>query len=92
MPMKVELGSMVKVKDVSCLTSDQLGLCQEDFDELIIKAGIEELCIVFDINEENEDLVDIVFEDGLEVFGISTSHLKLVEDDDDDFCPRLSYE
>jgi hypothetical protein len=80
----IHLGSMVKVQDATSFTAEELGIDDEDFGDFKIKVDAGEYAIVFDIDDDNPSLVDIVFEDGLEIFMIPRLVLAIVEDDEEE--------
>lgn len=87
--MQFELGSMVRVVNIDGLTAAELELDEEDFEDFKVKVESGEYAILCDFDDDNKDLVFIVFCDGLEVYGISTSRLMVVDDDlSENFCPR----
>ena len=80
----ITLGAMVKVQDASSFTAEELGVDEDDFEEFKIKVAAGEYAIVFDIDNDNPALVDIVFEDGLEIFLIPRLMLELIEDEEEE--------
>lgn len=77
-----KLGEMVRVINVTGLSADQLCITEEEHQDLIMKFQIGLCGVIFDVDEGNESLVDIVFEDGLEVYRVPVSHLVL----EDEYC------
>lgn len=80
----IALGAMVKVQDASSFTADELGVDEDDFEDFKIKVEAGEYAIVFDIDDDSPELVDIVFEDGLEIFKIPKLMLALVDDEEEE--------
>lgn len=81
-PVEIEeilLGSIVKVLDASTYTPEDLSLTDEEFEEFKVKVDAGDTAIVFDEDDDNPELVDIVFEDGLEIFRIPKLDLELSE-------------
>jgi len=78
----IDLGSMVRVIDGESFIADDLELSEEDFAEFQTKVESGSYAIVFDIDDDNPEVVDIVFEDGLEVFKIPKLNLEIIEDED----------
>jgi hypothetical protein len=76
------LGSMVHVINSEGLTAEGLGIDEDDFSDFLIKVAAGETAIVFDFDDENLALVDIVFEDGLELFFVPILMLELEEDEE----------
>ena len=81
-PSEIELGSMCKVIDADALTAADLGLSDEDYEEFKAKVEEECYCIVYDINDDDDTLVNIVFEDGMEVENVPKINLQTIEDED----------
>jgi hypothetical protein len=77
----IHLGAMVKVQDATSFTAEELGIEEDEFEDFKIKVEQGEYAIVFDIDDESPDLVDIVFEDGLEIFRIPKLVLSIVDED-----------
>lgn len=78
----VTLASMVTVIDASLYTAEDLGMNEDQLEEFKTKVDNGDIAIVFDEDDDNPNLVDIVFEDGLEAFKIIKSNLELAEDED----------
>ena len=81
---EIELAMMVKVIDADSFIADDLELSEEDFEAF--KAKVEEgaTAIVFDIDDDDPSVVDIVYEDGLEIFKIPKINLQEIADEDDE--------
>ena len=75
----VVLGSVIKVLDASSYTAEELNLTDEEFEAFQSKVEDGLTAIVFDIDDEQPELVDIVFEDGLEIFRIPKIALEVTE-------------
>lgn len=75
----VVLGSVVKVLDTTSYTAEELFLTDEEFQTFQTKVEDGLTAIVFDIDDEHPELVDIVFEDGLEIFKIPKINLEVTE-------------
>jgi len=89
MDMEIDIGSMVQIIDISGLEPRQLQIDEEDFQELVHKIVTGDTGVVFDVDDEDENFVDVIFDDGLEVIGISKFRLLVVEDDDYDMIEEL---
>jgi hypothetical protein len=87
--MEIDIGTMVQVIDLSGLEPRHLQIDEEDFQELVEKITNGDTGVVFDVDEEDNNFVDIAFENGLEVFGISVFRLQVIEDDDYDILLEL---
>ena len=75
----IVVGSQVVVIDGSIYTAEELGLDNDEFELFIDKTDMNETAVVFDEDDDNPDLVDIVFEDGLEIFNIAKTNLEIFE-------------
>lgn len=73
----VTVGSQVIVIDASVYTAEELGMEHDDFENFITKADANEPAIVFDEDDDNPELIDIVYEDGLEVFNLPKTNVEL---------------
>jgi hypothetical protein len=78
-----DVGSLVTVVDASSFTAEELELDEEDFEEFQAAVEAELTAVVFDVDDDDPNLVDIVYESGLEVFKIPKLMLNLVIDEDD---------
>jgi hypothetical protein len=78
-----DVGSIVTVVDASSFTAEELEIDEEDFEEFqkAVESGLQ--AVVFDVDDDDESLVDIVYESGLEIFKIPKLMLNLVIDEDD---------
>lgn len=77
-----EIGCLVKVIDIEGYTKEQLQIDSDDFQEVLSKILDGNIGVIFDVDEDDERFVDVVFDDGIEIYGICTSRLMLVVDDD----------
>ena len=85
----ITVASMVTVVDASSYTAEDLTdktgaaepFTDENLEDFITKVENKEVAVVFDEDNDNPNMVDIVYEDGLEVFNIIKSNLELAEDD-----------
>jgi hypothetical protein len=87
--MEIDIGSIVQVIDISGLEPRDLQIDEEDFQELVLKIANGDTGVVFDFVDEDENFVDVIFDDGFEVFGISKFRLLVVEDDEYDILLEL---
>lgn len=78
---EIKLGSLVKVLDASSYTATELVLDDDEFESFKLKVEDGLSAIVFDIDDDNTDLVDIVYEDGLEIFNLPKLNLEIVENE-----------
>ena len=76
---EIVVGSIVTVMDASSFTADELELTDEDYDSFVSKVDAGETAVVFDIDDEDENKIDIVFSDGLEIFNFPRLALELTE-------------
>lgn len=84
--MEINLGDMVLLTDFESFILNHRELVHEDdLENLKMKVEAGEGAVVFDVDEDRNDLVDIVFMDGYEIFAIPKSYLKLIEDEDDEY-------
>jgi hypothetical protein len=79
----IHVGSIVKVIDISGFTTEQLRISDFVYYDLLYKSETSDICLVFNINEEDEKFVDIVFENGFEICRVPRS--VLIEADDEFF-------
>lgn len=77
----VDLGDCVRVVDASPYTAESLEMDDEEFQEFIEKIEGRETALVFDVCDDPR-WVSIVFEDGLEAFGIHRLTITIVDDDE----------
>lgn len=64
------IGTQVTVQDSGSFTAEELGMTEDDFATFHQKVEESAYAVVFDINDEDQNKVSIVFEDGFEVFDI----------------------
>lgn len=79
----IEIGQLVKVIDAEAFTAEELEMDDDDFESFVSKVEEGEVAIVFNENDDNSTLVDIVFENGLEAFNIPKINLQITDVDID---------
>lgn len=80
----IYLASKVKVIDIEGLVPADHDMDEDALTNLQAKVDAGTKAIVFDEIEEDESLVSIIFEDGLEVFRIEKSRLQCCDDDEEE--------
>ena len=75
-PVEINIGSLVKVIDADSFTAKDLDMTDDEFEEFQTKVEAGAQAVVFNEDEDDPTLVDIVFEDGLEAFKIPKVNLE----------------
>ena len=75
-PAEINIGSLVKVIDADSFTAKDLDMTDDKFEEFQAKVEAGAQAVVFNEDEDDPTLVDIVFEDGLEAFKIPKANLE----------------
>lgn len=66
----IDVGSLVSVVDSGAFTAEELSLSDDEFEDFKSKVDAGELAVVFDVDDDDINKIDIVFEDGLEIFNL----------------------
>jgi len=88
-PAEINIGSLVKVIDADTFTAKDLDMTDDEFEEFQAKVEAGAQAVVFNEDEDDPTLVDIVFEDGIEAFKVPKVNLedldleKEVEEDEE---------
>jgi len=80
----IELGMQVNVIDADSFVAEDLGLSEDDFEEFKAKVEEKAYAIVYDINDDDDTIVNIVFEDGMEVENIPKINLVEIDEEEPD--------
>jgi hypothetical protein len=75
-PTEINIGSLVKVIDADSFTAKDLDMTDDEFEEFQDKVEAGAQAVVFNEDEDDPTLVDIVFEDGLEAFKVPKVNLE----------------
>ena len=75
-PVEINIGSLVKVIDAESFVAKDLDMTDDEFEEFQAKVEAGTQAVVFNEDEDDPTLVDIVFEDGLEAFKIPKANLE----------------
>jgi len=75
-PAEINIGSLVKVIDADSFTAKDLDMTDDEFEEFQAKVEAGAQAVVFNEDEDDPTLVDIVFEDGLEAFKVPKVNLE----------------